>query len=104
MTQTILVISDLHLGGRQGFQMCSQPGRARLAEFVKWAKEVPGDVTLVLNVDIVDFLAEPDRTGGYNAFTSQDDAVAKLTLILRDTEVFFDELNRFVAAGKRLMM
>ena len=34
MSQNIYVISDLHLGGKPGFQMCSPKGQALLSSFV----------------------------------------------------------------------
>lgn len=37
MERTLFVISDLHLGGAEDFQMCSAAGRVRLARFIDWA-------------------------------------------------------------------
>lgn len=34
---TVLVISDLHLGGEPGFQMCSPQGQRRLRVFLEWS-------------------------------------------------------------------
>ena len=60
MMRSLFVISDLHLGGDIGFQMCSPHGQSRLAEFIRYIaaqKSDVQDVHLVLNGDVVDFLA-----------------------------------------------
>ena len=36
MAQQVFVISDLHLGGEPGFQMCGPEGQALLAKFIPW--------------------------------------------------------------------
>lgn len=85
MHRTIFVISDLHLGGKPGFQICSPQGQKRLAEFVHWAatqKNDNRDINLVLAGDIVDFLAEEP----YEAFTASDEqAETKLKQIIKHT-------------------
>ncbi len=81
MKSRVLVISDLHLGGapaskgQVGFQMCPPAGQQRLADFFDWAAgqarvEGPATLNLVLNGDIVDFLAEPDESGNFSALTT----------------------------------
>lgn len=69
----IFIISDLHLGGRPdqtaasgklvpGFQICH--AYAELIEFIDWVSREAGqgdeEIELVINGDIVDFLAEDD--------------------------------------------
>src|SRR4051794_17251077 len=52
-------ISDLHMGGRTGFQIFNS-GDA-LAGFIEHIRKLPAaSVVLVINGDLVDFLAEPD--------------------------------------------
>ena len=58
MTTRVFVISDLHLGGEEGFQMCSEKGRQRLEEFLRWVGTQRADsraTRLVIAGDIVDF-------------------------------------------------
>lgn len=53
------VISDLHLGGQAGFQIFDQG--ATLEAFLDFLRQQASpDVSLVINGDLVDFLAEPD--------------------------------------------
>lgn len=113
MHTTLLVISDLHLGGApaQGdkppFQMCTERGRAELARFIRWAarrRTQERDVHLVIAGDIVDFLAE-ERAGGFQAFTNDDRVAAeKLRIILDDTKAIWQELRAFLQAGGALTL
>jgi UDP-2,3-diacylglucosamine pyrophosphatase LpxH len=95
------VISDLHLGGspkgRQIFDL-AEP----LARFIGHLAQQPKErrVALVINGDLVDFLAEPDAT-----YFDAEGAVAKLDRIMRDASFapVFQALTRFVsAAGRQL--
>ena len=108
MDKTLFVISDLHLGGAEGFQMCSTEGRARLVRFIDWAVEQKRDgdeLQLVLNGDIVDFLAEKDEAGGFSAFViDEDKARRKLTRIAEGCEPVFAALRRFAIAGNWLTL
>lgn len=91
--QRVFVISDLHLGGRKeagrfDTRMCGHDGASDLAAFLIWVR---GQHTrdwpshLILNGDIVDFLAERREGGGYDAFTaSEPEAHRKLCRILSD--------------------
>lgn len=36
MSTTVFVVSDLHLGGGEGFQMCGRQGQAKLAALLRW--------------------------------------------------------------------
>lgn len=107
MERTLFVISDLHLGGAEGFQMCSAAGRARLAHFIDWAaaqKRDGAEIHLVLNGDIVDFLAEEDETG-FTAFViDEKKARRKLTHIEEGCEEVLAALRRFTTAGNRLTL
>ena len=108
MGKTLFVISDLHLGGAEGFQICPVEGRERLARFIDWVagqkcEDTP--IQLVLNGDIVDFLAEEDDTGGFSAFVvDEGKARRKLARIAEECESVFAALQRFTAAGNRLTL
>ncbi len=104
--ESLFVISDLHLGGDTGFQMCSERGRRRLASFIR---NIPGQLApsqqahLVLAGDIVDFLAEQP----FAAFTPDDNqATAKLARImdLGDTADIWLALRELVSAGHSLTL
>lgn len=102
MITSVFVVSDLHFGGADGFRMCSPAAVDRLASLIEWIgsqRRSDGDVHLVLNGDIVDFLAEHDRNGKWSAFTSdEDDAVRRLDLIVDSTIRFWDALASFIGA------
>ena len=104
MKKSLFVISDLHLGGASGFQICSSAGRSRLAEFIGYVashKQHGTDIHLVLNGDIVDFLAENE----FSSFTNNDnDARAKLDRIIASTPEVCDSLRRLTAGGVRLTL
>jgi UDP-2,3-diacylglucosamine pyrophosphatase LpxH len=114
MTTTVLVVSDLHLGGPDGFQMCTPPGQARLAAFFRHAAALgaPGrSVHLVLAGDVVDFLAEPDDSRAapkdwtWSAFVGDEGlALDKLERILGRTAPIWDALGAFVAGGGSLTL
>lgn len=104
--ESLFVISDLHLGGDTGFQMCTPRGRRRLASFIR---AIPGLLApsqlghLVLAGDIVDFLAEQP----FAAFTADDSAAtAKLARIMDhgDTADVWDALRDLVSAGHSLTL
>lgn len=104
MNTTLFVISDLHLGGAPGFQMCSPNGRQALAEFVDYVsrqKQIGNQIHLVLNGDIVDFLAEPE----FSSFTNSDDAAKlKLARIVVSTKPVWDALARLADSGCQLTL
>ena len=72
----IHIVSDLHMGGVEGFQILRETGR--LAGFIRWvAKQRPvGRVALVLNGDIIDTLAE--ESGGYIAVDNAEAIVRRI--------------------------
>lgn len=123
----VFIISDLHLGGRPderdgagrivttGFQFCN--AYAQLAGFVDWlrgpARLSPDEsLELVINGDIVDFLAEDDFGGGLTGAQvwtfDEEQAIAKLEQIVARTRVdgrgVFDSLRDFLAEGHRLTL
>ena len=104
MSKSLFVISDLHMGGAEGFQMCSPAGRERLAAFIDYVGSQRGaghDVHLILNGDIVDFLAEQD----FSSFTNDDEkARRKLASIISTTRPVWTALHDLVATGGRLSL
>ncbi|MBF0391209.1 MAG: metallophosphoesterase [Alphaproteobacteria bacterium] len=111
----LFIISDLHLGGCDGAN--GRPGsrlfssHAALADFVDWtaAQGMNGEsVELVVNGDIVDFLADdPGEDGSLAAgiFTGDEtEAVDKLAAIRRAAPGVFAAFGRFLAAGHRLTL
>ncbi len=108
MGKTLFVISDLHLGGAEGFQICPAEGRERLVRFIDWVagqNREDTEIQLVLNGDIVDFLAEEDEAGGFSAFVvDEGKARRKLTRIAEEYEPVLAALRRFAAAGNQLTL
>jgi UDP-2,3-diacylglucosamine pyrophosphatase LpxH len=109
MKKSIFVVSDLHLGGapaqdgKPSFQMCSGNGRTRLAEFIDYVVQESGkgEVHLVINGDIVDFLAEKE----FAAFTAEDNIAGdKLRNILKHTDEVWQSLRTFVKTGSKLTL
>jgi UDP-2,3-diacylglucosamine pyrophosphatase LpxH len=102
MSRTLFVISDLHIGGREGFQICSPAGRALLADFLRWVAslaEKGEDIHLVVNGDAVDFLAEEP----FAEFTpDNDEARAKLQSILDSSTAVWGAFRRVAEAGAEL--
>jgi UDP-2,3-diacylglucosamine pyrophosphatase LpxH len=112
----VYVISDLHLGGEygrtgdtddRGFRICTHVDAA--AAFVDSLASFPrGPIRteLVINGDVVDFLAE-DRGEGmtWTGFIADgDQAAATFTTIARRDRAFFDALGRLLARGHRLVV
>lgn len=73
------VVSDLHLGGEQGFQIFDQGAvlKGLIEHLTKGPSEEP--VALVLNGDVVDFLAEPQAR-----YLDPERAAGKLSRIIQD--------------------
>jgi len=78
----IHVISDLHMGGKSGFQILRET--TRLANFIRWVgTQRPGEkVALILNGDIIDTLAE--EVGGAGAYVAVHNAVEVVGRIMED--------------------
>jgi UDP-2,3-diacylglucosamine pyrophosphatase LpxH len=88
----VSVISDLHMGGVDGSQIFGQG--PLLAAFIDTLhKDSPGESALVINGDVVDFLAEPAA----KAFDPEG-AIAKLDRISTDKSFtpVWDALRRYV--------
>ena len=95
------VVSDLHMGGRVGFQILRETGR--LANFIlRLARQRPGGrLALVLNGDVFDTLAED--VAGYVAV---DDARATVERIMADGSFLpiWDALAAFVKLPGRSLV
>ena len=108
----VYLISDLHLGGVQpttddpddrGFRICTHG--AQLAQFVDALAAKPPSVELIINGDMVDFLAEENPGGGWNPFTTdQQEAARKLDSIIDRDKAFFAALGQFLERGHRLVI
>jgi UDP-2,3-diacylglucosamine pyrophosphatase LpxH len=98
------ILSDLHLGGDAGFQMCPPRNQAVLAALILSFAQQHGqdvDVQLVLGGDIVDFLAETP----YTSFTAADeDARDKLEAIFERTSAVWTALAALVGRGAQLTL
>jgi UDP-2,3-diacylglucosamine pyrophosphatase LpxH len=97
----LYVISDLHLGGKPGFQIFNQGDT--LAAFIdRIAEPSNRRIGLVLNGDTVDFLAEAS-----NSYLDPLGAVNKLQRILMEEPAFsgvFSALKKFVATPDRQLI
>jgi UDP-2,3-diacylglucosamine pyrophosphatase LpxH len=94
-------VSDLHMGGFGSGAQIFKSG-PELAKLIEHLQTKPGTVALVINGDIVDFLAEP----GAKAFDPEG-AVQKLTRIAEDTAFapVWQALRSFVGTeGHRLII
>lgn len=99
--EEIHVISDIHMGGKPGFQILRETGR--LANFIHWvARQRPDDrVALVLNGDVIDTLAED-----INGYVAVDDALATVDRIMKDANFapVWAALKAFVHTDKRSLV
>jgi UDP-2,3-diacylglucosamine pyrophosphatase LpxH len=97
----LYVVSDLHFGGKPGFQIFRQGDT--LANFVKaCARPSNRRVGLVLNGDIVDFLAEAPA-----AYLDPQHAIDKLERIFYEDEAFsgvWSAFQEFVAQPNRQLI
>src|SRR2546425_9154 len=102
MSDCVLVISDLHLGGDEKFAICTTEGQRLLAAFLGWVaaqQKANGNVHLVVNGDSVDFLAETE----FLAFTNDDTAATvKLQRIVDRTAPIWEGFRHVVEAGARV--
>lgn len=95
------IISDLHMGGKPGFQILREG--PRLAKFIRRvaAQRPGGEVALVLNGDVIDTLAE-DLAG----YVAVDEAIATLARIMADPAFsdVFAALAEFVRTDRRSLV
>lgn len=97
----IHIVSDLHMGGSEGFQIFRET--KRLANYIRWvtAQRPGGRVALILNGDVIDTLAE--NITGYLAV---DEAVSTVQRIMRDPSFgqIWDALADFVKVDGRALI
>jgi UDP-2,3-diacylglucosamine pyrophosphatase LpxH len=92
------VISDLHLGGRAGFQIFGST--AELAWLVDHVAALqPGHHGLLINGDFIDFLAEESSTP-----FDPDGAVAKLDDVWSRFQPVFEALQRLLKTPQRRLL
>ena len=106
------VISDLHLGGAgsstgdsddRGFRICTH-GSA-IAHFIRELALKPEPIELIINGDVVDFLAEEDEPAAWSAFTSDERAAAlKLERIIDREPEIFAAIRELLECGHRLTL
>src|SRR4051812_33558830 len=116
LSRQLYIISDLHLGGvyaessdpeDRGFRICTQG--ERVAEFVDAVAAKPAGgprIELVINGDVVDFLAEREEAPPHwSPFTADSDAATKKleSIVARDRGLF-DALGRLLENGHRLTL
>ena len=132
--RVVYIISDLHMGGKPpeegddkpirerdpGFQMFPKESQKRLVQFIEYlckeGRKGQGDASLelVINGDIVDFLAEenpPDPAADltaspqFDAFTQEpEEALKKFKRIVERNQLVFSALQKFCEDGHRLTM
>ena len=110
--RSVYVISDLHVGGTYGKTSKCRGFRinthvSALAEFVEALADSPAEgssIELVINGDMVDFLAErEDAPPSWNPFTCNPEvACAKLQAIADRDRRFFSALGTFLDKNHRL--
>ena len=90
----LYAISDLHMGGKTGFQILRET--ERLENFILWITEQHPDeqTALVLNGDVIDTLAEEDIKG----YIAIDNAVSVVKRIMEDESFkgIWQALKKFV--------
>lgn len=89
------VISDIHMGGKPGFQILRET--KRLANYIGWVgrQRPSGNVALVLNGDVIDTLAED-----IHGYVAVDEAIATVQRIMGDPS--FSPVWRALAAFVKL--
>ena len=95
------VISDIHMGGKPGFQILRET--KRLANYIGWVgrQRAAGRVALVLNGDVFDTLAED-----IHGYVAVDEAVVTLQRIIDDQSFkgVWEALSNFVKLEGRALV
>jgi UDP-2,3-diacylglucosamine pyrophosphatase LpxH len=112
--RSVYVISDLHLGGAypdpntkgdRGFRICTHSAEVTAFIASLTAKPTDPSVELVINGDLVDFLAESDGVSKWSPFTQDPaDAVRKFKAIAGRDSNIFGALKDFLARGHKLVL
>lgn len=98
--EKVSVISDLHMGGQQGFQIFTS-GKLLAAFIDQLTSGPPGPSALVLNGDTVDFLAARNPK-----YFDPEGAVEKLKAIMTDAafKPVWDSLRLYLANPQRTLI
>jgi len=95
MEHTRIIISDLHVGQGDDFDIFSRPGSGKqkaFADFLKYARERRDPVELVINGDFIDFLQlRPWKD------LSRNTALTKINDIVAKSAPVFDSLGAFLS-------
>lgn len=116
LARQVYVISDLHLGGvypnpdvpgDRGFRICTHADA--VADFIRSLADRPASAPpaeLVVNGDMVDFLAERHSHGPeWRPFNADSGVAVELLRAIVDRDrVVFDAMAAFLAAGHRLVI
>ncbi len=97
MLSTLFIISDLHIGKNDSFDIFSGPGKDdALCSFLKYCGATEGPTELVINGDFIDFLQ-------LRPWDNSDAATAehKIKEVLANNKVIFDALAEFVSKPGR---
>jgi UDP-2,3-diacylglucosamine pyrophosphatase LpxH len=111
VARIIYVISDLHLGGeaqpgKRGFRICTH--EAELAGFINSLTKMDGPaIELVLNGDVIDFLAEPiaDTPPRWSAFHYPEQiALGCLDRVVNRSASVFTALRGFLGKHRLVIL
>jgi UDP-2,3-diacylglucosamine pyrophosphatase LpxH len=97
--ETLHIVSDLHLGGRKGSQIFGSTDELEWLIGQVAAVREPGTHAILVNGDLVDFLAEEP-----SMHFDPDGAVAKLDTIWQNFEKVFDAFRLLLATPQRLLI
>ena len=113
-SRQVYIISDLHLGGEytvtepdpsgRGFRICTNAGDITALVDALTKKAAGGAVEIVVNGDMVDFLAErnPEEPHWVPYTPDPVEAANKLSAIIGRDRALFDAFGRFLRQGGRL--
>ena len=92
MEYTRVIISDLHVGQNDEFDIFAGPNKAKLfTNFIQHLRDKKKPIELIINGDFVDFL----QLQPWNDL-SRSAALIKIRQITKESAYFFDELGNFL--------
>jgi len=97
--ESLYVVSDLHLGGREGFQMFGSTAELTWLIDQVSARRSPGTHALLINGDFIDFLAEEPST-----LFDPEGAVTKIDTVWTRFDAVFTALQRLLATPRHLLL
>ncbi len=97
MTETVVVISDLHLGQGDDFDIFAGPGKSQaFVDFMKFTGARPGAVEVVINGDFVDFL----QLKPWDVKVDREKAAKKISsIVAAHSDTVFRALGEFLASA-----